>query len=582
MPSTYTDSGIELIGDGEQSGAWGATTNVNLQIIDRLISQAGTIALSGTTHTLTVSDGGLSDGQYAVLVFSGSPSGTNTVTVSPNDAKRNFIIRNLSGQTVILTQGSGGNASVLNGRAALVYCDGAGAGAAVINLSDTFVTATVGAIGALTPTDGNFIVGNGTTWVAESGNTALTSLGVTATATELNYVDGVVAPLQTQIDTIVAGQLNITGAASTIATDDLTINRAVVSNASGKIAVSDITTTQLGYLSGVTSPVQTQLNAKQNTITGAATTVDTENLTTGRVLVSDGSGKIAVSAITSTELGYLDNATSNIQGQIDTIVAGQLNITGAASTIVSDNLTASRAVVSDAGGKVVVSPVTSTELGYLDNVTSNIQTQLNAKQPLDAELTAIAALTPTDGNFIVGNGSTWVTESGNTALTSLGVTATATELNYVDGVTSNIQTQLDAKAANTTQTQATWEAGTGTTETIVSPAKVKAAIDALVPVPVTPVGVSQSWASASRTAGVSYQTTTGQAIQISARVFTTITGGEDPVTTTGKVEVSSNGSTWVTVGSSGSLNDDSVVVTAIVPDDHYYRYSNGTFLAILS
>jgi hypothetical protein len=185
MPSTYTDAGIELIGDGEQSGAWGATTNVNLQIIDRLISQAVTISLSGTTHTLTVSDGGLSDGQYAVLVFSGSPSGTNTVTVTPNDAKRNFIVRNLSGQTVILTQGSGGNVSVLNGRTALVCCDGGGAGAAVINLSDTFVTATVGAIGALTPTDGNFIVGNGTTWVTESGNTALTSLGVTATATQL-------------------------------------------------------------------------------------------------------------------------------------------------------------------------------------------------------------------------------------------------------------------------------------------------------------------------------------------------------------------------------------------------------------
>ena len=133
-----------------------------------------------------------------------------------------------------------------------------------------------------------------------------------------------------------------------------------------------------------------------------------------------------------------------------------------------------------------------------------------------------------------------------------------------------------------TLSQATWEAGTSTTEAIVSPAKVKAAIDALVPVPVTPVGVGQSWASASRTAGVSYQNTTGQAIQISARVFTTITGGEVPVTTTGKVEVSSNGSTWVTVGSSGSLNNDSVVVTAIVPDDHYYRYSNGTFLAILS
>jgi hypothetical protein len=79
-------------------------------------------------------------------------------------------------------------------------------------------------------------------------------------------------------------------------------------------------------------------------------------------------------------------------------------------------------------------------------------------QAYDVDLGAIAALSPTDGNFIVGNGSTWVAESGNTALTSLGVTATASELNimdgvtattaelnYVDGVTSNIQTQLDGK-----------------------------------------------------------------------------------------------------------------------------------------
>lgn len=57
---------------------------------------------------------------------------------------------------------------------------------------------------------------------------------------------------------------------------------------------------------------------------------------------------------------------------------GQQTITGAASTIVSDNLTASRAVVSNASGKVAVSDVTSTELGYLDGVTSNIQTQINS------------------------------------------------------------------------------------------------------------------------------------------------------------------------------------------------------------
>ena len=59
----------------------------------------------------------------------------------------------------------------------------------------------------------------------------------------------------------------------------------------------------------------------------------------------------------------------------------QDKITGAATTITDDNLTTSHALVSDANGKVAVSNVTSTELGYLDGVTSNVQTQLNGKQP---------------------------------------------------------------------------------------------------------------------------------------------------------------------------------------------------------
>ena len=57
----------------------------------------------------------------------------------------------------------------------------------------------------------------------------------------------------------------------------------------------------------------------------------------------------------------------------------QDKITGAATTITDDNLTASHALVSDANGKVAVSAVTSTEIGYLDGVTSNVQTQLNKK-----------------------------------------------------------------------------------------------------------------------------------------------------------------------------------------------------------
>ena len=60
-----------------------------------------------------------------------------------------------------------------------------------------------------------------------------------------------------------------------------------------------------------------------------------------------------------------------------------------------------------------------------------------------------------------------------------GISATVTELNHTDGVTSNIQTQIDGKYTPATQTTGTWEAGTSTTESLVSPAKVKDAIEAI-------------------------------------------------------------------------------------------------------
>ena len=62
------------------------------------------------------------------------------------------------------------------------------------------------------------------------------------------------------------------------------------------------------------------------------------------------------------------------------ITDAQPTITGAATTIDTEDLTASRALVSDANGKVAAASVTATELGYLANVTQNLQTQLNGKQ----------------------------------------------------------------------------------------------------------------------------------------------------------------------------------------------------------
>lgn len=67
--------------------------------------------------------------------------------------------------------------------------------------------------------------------------------------------------------------------------------------------------------------LQSTLDGKQATITGAASTVTTATLTASRALVSNSSGKIAVSGITATELSYLDGVTSSIQSQLDALKA---------------------------------------------------------------------------------------------------------------------------------------------------------------------------------------------------------------------------------------------------------------------
>jgi len=158
MASTYTSNlGVEKIGAGEQAGTWGTTTNNNLDILDRAINGVGAITLSGTTHTLTTSDGTLSEGGNKVLVLGGSPSGTNTITISPNDQDKMYFVHNNSGQTATFTQGSGANVSVPTGSKALIFADGAGSGAAVTDLLDGL---------------------------------AFGGTKVTSTATELNLMDG--------------------------------------------------------------------------------------------------------------------------------------------------------------------------------------------------------------------------------------------------------------------------------------------------------------------------------------------------------------------------------------------------------
>jgi len=148
---------------------------------------------------------------------------------------------------------------------------------------------------------------NGTTGTIAPNLSTLTINGtnVTSTAAELNKLDGFSG---TFTDLNYAKDLKATG-----------VTTAEFDKLDGLTA----STAELNFVDGVTSSIQTQLNSKQSTITGGATTIDTENLTANRALISSGSGKVAVSAVTATELGYLDGVTSSIQTQLNS--AGTMN-----------------------------------------------------------------------------------------------------------------------------------------------------------------------------------------------------------------------------------------------------------------
>ena len=457
--ATYTDAnGVKLITTGDEAGTWGSSTNVNLQILDRAANGFESIALSSTTYTLTLSaqPSSAENGHYKAIKFTGSPGGTCTVTLAQNDKARVYMILNSTDAALIITQGSGANVTIEVGKGSIVLADGAGSGAAVTdftaavqNVTDLSSPFNVGATSVTTSgAELNLLDGSAAGTIANSkaviygssGEVKATTLqiagaAITATAVELNYVDGVTSAIQTQID---GKQATITGAATTIDDADLTASRAVISNASGKVAVSGVTTTELdildgltattaelnimdgvtattaelNYVDGVTSAIQTQINSKQATITGAATTIDDANLTASRAVISNSSGKVAVSAVTDTELGYLDGVTSAIQTQID---SKQATITGAATTIDDADLTASRAVISNASGKVAVSAVTDTELGYLDGVTSAIQTQLNAKAPIASPTFTGTVTIP--GVTVSGGTQNWTATASGTNLT---------------------------------------------------------------------------------------------------------------------------------------------------------------------
>lgn len=152
---------------------------------------------------------------------------------------------------------------------------------------------------------------------------------------------------------------------------------------------------------------KTGLTFDIGTASASRIVVNADNIDLATVGTAGTYSRVTVDAYGRITAGSNDNTDNVTEGSTNlyfTNARAQAAITGAASTIVTSNLTINRALLSDASGKVAVSAVTSTELGYLSGVTSAIQTQLGGKQNLDATLTALAGLTTAADQLIYSTG----------------------------------------------------------------------------------------------------------------------------------------------------------------------------------
>jgi len=175
--ATYVNNlRLKEIATGDESGTWGTSTNTNLELIGEALGYNTQAAFSSDADaTTTVADGATDPARalYLKVTSGASLTATRTLTIGPNTVSRVMWIENATSgsQSINISQGSGANVTIPTGAAKIVYLDGAGSGAAVVDalgqvdVGDGTVT-SVGGTGSV-----NGITLTGT--VTSSGNLTL-------------------------------------------------------------------------------------------------------------------------------------------------------------------------------------------------------------------------------------------------------------------------------------------------------------------------------------------------------------------------------------------------------------------------
>ena len=178
MPTYANDLRLKEITTGDESGTWGTSTNTNLSLIADAFGYGTKAIPTDANATFTMPDA-TADGtraMYLKITSSVTLTATRTVTLGPDTVSKVWIIENATtgSQSITISQGSGATVTIANGAKAMVYTDGAGAGAAVVSANPTAASS-----GTVTSVD----VSGGTTGLTTSGGPVTGSGTITLAGT---------------------------------------------------------------------------------------------------------------------------------------------------------------------------------------------------------------------------------------------------------------------------------------------------------------------------------------------------------------------------------------------------------------
>lgn len=281
MASTYdNDLRLNEMATGDQSGTWGDTTNLNLRLIAEAFSyQTDATFTTDANKQVTIANGATDKyrGMYIKVTstVNGGLTASRDLEVLPRTVSKVLFVENSTtgGQSIVVKQGSGASVTVPNGSCKLLFLDGAGTGAAVYDgLNNLALSGDLTIEGddlkMGTNTSGHVLVADGTNFnpVAMSGDATMAGNGALTIANDAveqaMIADDAVGADQLASDAVVNASVDANAAIAFSKMANLTINRALVSDGSGDVTPATTTSTEIGYVNGVTSAIQTQLNTK--------------------------------------------------------------------------------------------------------------------------------------------------------------------------------------------------------------------------------------------------------------------------------------------------------------------------------